>query len=47
VSELTSTRGQAMLGYLPRYYESSRVMKSILQAQGGGSTVSDWRWTKC
>ncbi len=31
---LTSPRGQAMLGYLPPYYTSSRVMTAILQAQG-------------
>ncbi|MGE5552819.1 MAG: putative phage tail protein [Betaproteobacteria bacterium] len=34
MSELTSARGQAMLGYLPWYYETSRVMRAILQAQG-------------
>ncbi|SMB97929.1 hypothetical protein SAMN00808754_2032 [Thermanaeromonas toyohensis ToBE] len=32
--EITSTRGKEMLTYLPRYYETSRVMKAILQAQG-------------
>lgn len=31
---ITSTRGQEMLTYLPQYYETSRVMKAILQAQG-------------
>jgi uncharacterized protein YmfQ (DUF2313 family) len=31
---LTSNHGRAMLAYLPRYYETSRVMGSILQAQG-------------
>lgn len=31
---LTSDSGRAMLSYLPRYYETSRVMGSILQAQG-------------
>ena len=32
---MTSMRGNEMLSYLPHYYETSRVMKSILQAQGG------------
>lgn len=31
---IISTRGQLMLGYLPRYYETSRVMRAILQAEG-------------
>ncbi len=31
---ITSVRGQEMLSYLPRYYETSRVMRSILQAEG-------------
>lgn len=31
---ITSTRGQEALTYLPRYYETSRVMKAILQAEG-------------
>lgn len=31
---ITSTRGQEMLSYLPRYYETSRVMWAILQAEG-------------
>ena len=31
---ITSIRGQEMLTYLPRYYETSRVMRSILQAEG-------------
>jgi len=31
---ITSTRGQEMLTYLPRYYETSRVMRAILQVQG-------------
>lgn len=31
---MASERGQAMLTYLPRYYATSRVMKSILDAQG-------------
>ncbi len=31
---LESARGRAMLGYLPPYYGSSRVMAAILQAQG-------------
>lgn len=35
MSTLTSTRGTAMLSYLPAYYETSRIMKSVLQAQGG------------
>jgi len=34
VSEITSTRGKEMLTYLPPYYETSRVIKSILQAEG-------------
>ncbi len=31
---LTSTSGKRMLGYLPPYYGSSRVMAAVLQAQG-------------
>lgn len=31
---LTSLRGRAMLGYLPRYYEQSRVVRDLLQVQG-------------
>lgn len=31
---ITSARGQEMLTYLPRYYETSRIMRSILQAEG-------------
>ena len=31
---ITSTRGKEMLSYLPPYYETSRVMRSILQAEG-------------
>jgi hypothetical protein len=31
---ITSTRGQEMLTYLPRYYETSRIMRAILQAEG-------------
>ncbi|AEE95795.1 putative phage tail protein [Mahella australiensis] len=34
MSEITSIRGQEMRTYLPHYYETSRVMKSILQAEG-------------
>lgn len=34
MSDLTSPKGQEMLTLLPRYYETSRVMKSILQSQG-------------
>ncbi|WP_199615559.1 YmfQ family protein [Paenibacillus alkalitolerans] len=34
MTELTSPRGQTMLTYLPRYYEASRVMRSLLQAEG-------------
>jgi len=34
VTELTSTRGRIMLGYLPPYYETSRVMHALLQAEG-------------
>lgn len=31
---ITSPRGQAMLGYLHPMYETSRVMRAILQSQG-------------
>lgn len=31
---ITSFRGQEMLTFLPRYYETSRVMRSLLQAGG-------------
>ncbi|TBL71366.1 YmfQ family protein [Paenibacillus thalictri] len=31
---VTSARGQQMLGYLPGYYETSRVMRSIMQSSG-------------
>jgi len=31
---ITSVRGQEMLTYLPRYYETSRIMRAILQAEG-------------
>lgn len=31
---ITSVRGQEMLNYLPRYYETSRVMRALLQAEG-------------
>ncbi len=34
MTDITSTRGKEMLGYLPSYYETSRVMKSILQSEG-------------
>jgi hypothetical protein len=34
MSELTSPRGLVMLGYLPRYYEASRVMRESLQSRG-------------
>ena len=34
MSDITSARGQEMMTYLPRYYENSRVMRAILQAQG-------------
>lgn len=34
LSILTSPRGQAALSYLPSLYERSRVMQSILQAEG-------------
>lgn len=34
MSIVTSVRGQEMLGYLPRYYLTSRIMQVILQAQG-------------
>lgn len=33
-AQVTSASGNRMLGYLPDYYETSRVMGSILQAQG-------------
>ncbi|MFZ7103383.1 MAG: putative phage tail protein [Peptococcaceae bacterium] len=31
---LTSSGAKRMLGYLPEYYENSRIMKTILAAQG-------------
>ncbi|MFZ5688687.1 MAG: YmfQ family protein [Bacillota bacterium] len=31
---ITSPKGQEMLTYLPRYYDTSRIMRAILQAQG-------------
>lgn len=31
---ITSTQGQLMLEYLPPYYETSRVMRALLQAGG-------------
>jgi len=31
---ITSTRGKEMLSYLPHYYETSRVVRAILQAEG-------------
>lgn len=31
---ITSTRGQEMLTYLPPYYETSRVMRALLEAEG-------------
>lgn len=34
MSELTSPKGLEMLLFLPRYYESSKVMREILQSQG-------------
>ncbi|NOU65238.1 DUF2313 domain-containing protein [Paenibacillus sp. LMG 31461] len=34
MTQVTSLSGNRMLGYLPDYYETSRVMGSILQAQG-------------
>ena len=34
---ITSPRGQQMLAYLPRYYETSRVMRSLMQAEGSES----------
>lgn len=34
INAITSTRGQEMLTYLPRYYETSRVVGSIIHAQG-------------
>jgi len=34
MTDITSERGKKMLGYLPRYYETSRVMKSIIQSNG-------------
>lgn len=32
--DITSTRGQKMLEYVPKYYETSRVIKSVFQADG-------------
>lgn len=34
MTQVTSPSGKRMLGYLPEYYETSRVMGAILQAQG-------------
>lgn len=34
IHSITSTRGQEMATYLPRFYETSKVMKAILQAEG-------------
>ncbi|MBN2981966.1 putative phage tail protein [Cohnella algarum] len=34
MTEITSERGKEMLGYLPGFYEQSKVMASILDAQG-------------
>ena len=34
MTDITSIRGKEMIRYLPRYYETSRVMKSILQVEG-------------
>lgn len=31
---MTSARGQEMLGFLPGYYASSRVVRSLMEAQG-------------
>lgn len=31
---ITSTRGKEMLSYLPKYYETSRVMRALLEAEG-------------
>lgn len=31
---ITSTKGQEMLGFLPKCYEASKIMKSILQTEG-------------
>lgn len=31
---ITSSAGQRMLTYLPRYYETSRVMRSVMDADG-------------
>ena len=31
---ITSERGQEMMAYLPRYYESSRVMRILMQTKG-------------
>lgn len=31
---ITSTSGRCMLGYQPGYYESSRVMRAVMQSQG-------------
>jgi regulator of RNase E activity RraB len=32
--ELTSPRGQEMAGYLPEFYEQSRIMEELLEAEG-------------
>ena len=31
---ITSTKGQEMLGFLPKFYETSKIMKAILQTKG-------------
>lgn len=31
---ITSTRGKEMLSYLPKYYETSRMMRALLEAEG-------------
>jgi hypothetical protein len=39
MTDLTSERGKLMLGYLPPYYQTSKVMLSIMQSEG---TEFDW-----
>lgn len=39
--EITSARGQEMMTYLPRYYETSRVMRGIMQV--GGAELDNLR----
>jgi len=34
MSLVTSSKGQRMMGYLPPYYASSKIMQAIMQAEG-------------